>query len=213
MRNRIHIRSPFLVVLALLLAACAASTSIVNQWALPDPGPAMKKIFVIGMLRDASVRRTFEDAMVASLKARGVEAVPAYAYVDETVVTDAAALAAAAQKSGATGVLFARVLKVDRQTTLIATGPAYWGPPVGFGAWYPGAWGPVYAYPYPPPLAPTVQAVTSDTVYGEVRLYRVAGETMVWAATTETFNPTNPAKDSAQFAQVITAQLAQKGLI
>ncbi len=203
---RDSVRSLSIAAAVVLLAACAAQTSIVNQWEAPDRSPALKRVFVASVFQDASVRRTFEDQVAAALAARGVEAIPGYRYLPEDGPVSSDRLAAAVRASGASGVLFTRVLKVDRQTTLIATAPTYWGPTIGYAGWYPGAWGPVYAYPM-------VQAVTTDTVIAEVRLYRAADQALVWAATTQTFNPSNPAKDSAQFADVIVTQLAQKGLI
>ena len=50
---------------ALLLSGCAA-TQIVNQWS--DPGyatPSFKRIMVIGVSKQTSIRRTFEDEFVA----------------------------------------------------------------------------------------------------------------------------------------------------
>jgi hypothetical protein len=68
--------------------------------------------------------------------------------------------------------------------------------------------GPVYAYPFP-----TAQIVTTETVYGEVRLFNVLDDKLVWAASTATFAPNNPAQDSAAFAQVVVGQLAAGKLI
>jgi hypothetical protein len=72
------------IAIALGLTACAASTKIVNQWGNPDYGsPRFRKIMVIGVSRQPSIRRTFEDEFVTQLKAAGVEAVPSYLYIAE----------------------------------------------------------------------------------------------------------------------------------
>jgi hypothetical protein len=202
-------RRAFLVAgAAALLAACAPSTTIVNQWDSPDPGPALKRILVVGVIRDVSVRRTFEDEMVAALRARGVQAEPAYRYAPQDGPLPREALEAAVRESGATGVLTTRVVKVEQQATVVPPPAPMWGPPYGFYGWYGGAWGPAFAYPYAP-----AQVVVSDNVYAEVRLFRVAGDALVWAATTKTFSPSNPRQDSAQFANLIVGQLAAKGLV
>lgn len=206
------LRRLLLAVAVLALAACAASTSIVNEWQAPDPGPAVKRILVVGMLRDSSIRRTFEDEMVAALRARGVDAQPGYRVLPDEGDVPRAQLEQAVRAAGATGVLSARVLQVSNQTSVIPTAPAYWGPPWGFYGWYGPAWGPVYAYPYPLGAYP-VQVVTTQTVYGEVRLFSVLEDKLLWAATTATFAPNNPREDSAQFARLIVEQLAAKGLI
>ncbi|MFN7573038.1 MAG: hypothetical protein ACK5TK_16540 [Betaproteobacteria bacterium] len=204
-------RRTFLLLLAALgLAGCAASTSIVNQWQSPDPGPALTRILVVGMLRDASIRRTFEEEMVAALRAHGVDAQPGYRFLPDDGDVPRAQLEQAVRAAGATGVLSARVLQVTQQTSVVPTAPAYWGPPWGFYGWYGAAWGPVYAYPVG---AFPAQVVTTQTVYGEVRLFSALEDRLVWAATTATFAPNNPRKDSAQFAQLIVEQLARRGLL
>lgn len=193
---------------ALLLGACAPSTTIVNQWQSPDPGPAVTKVLVVGVIRDVSVRRTFEDQMVAALRARGVQAEPAYRFAPEDGPLPEAAIERAVRESGATGLLTTRVVKVEQQANVLP--PPAWGPPYGFYGWYGSAWGPAFGYPYA--YAPA-QVVISDNVYAEVRLYRVAGDTLIWTATTRTFSPSNPQQDSAAFANVIADQLAAKRLI
>ena len=63
---------------AFTLAACA-STELVNQWSNPAyTSPSFKKVMVIGVTKQASIRRTFEDEFVAQLKAAGVNAIPSY---------------------------------------------------------------------------------------------------------------------------------------
>jgi hypothetical protein len=50
-----------LTLIALALAACAA-TSLTNSWKSPDyKGPALKKLLVVGVSNQPVVRRTFED--------------------------------------------------------------------------------------------------------------------------------------------------------
>lgn len=67
------------------------------------------------------------------------------------------------------------------------------------------AWGPAYAYP--------PQVAAHDTVYAEVRLFRVRPDELAWVATTETFAPTDVRKESAAFAQLVFRQLAERKLI
>ena len=200
------LRHPLLVLaFALLALSGCASTQIVNQWESSTPGPPFKKVLVVGVTQNASVRRTFEDEFVKALLSRGVIAVPSYTLIPEDGPVPEGRLAAVVRQVGADGVITSRVIQVNQQVSVVPTGPAYWGPPWGFYGWYGGAWGPVYAYP--------PQVVTQDVVYAEVRLYRAAADTLVWAATTSTFAPSNPRSESAAFANVILTQLAQRGLI
>jgi hypothetical protein len=64
---------------------CATTTKIVNQWVSPDYGsPRFRRIMVIGVSKQPSIRRTFEDEFVAKLNAAGVDAVPSYRYIPRT---------------------------------------------------------------------------------------------------------------------------------
>src|SRR5262249_61359727 len=79
------------------------------------------------------------------------------------------------------------------------------GPPWGSSGWCGGAWGPASAFP--------PQVVTRDVVFAEVRLFRAKPDTLVWAASTETFAPRDARRESAAFAQVVLEQLAARKLI
>lgn len=187
-----------------LLAGCA-STRVVNQWEMSDPGPAFRKLLVVGMSENESVRRVFEDEFVKALAARGVTAVASYTLVPESGRVPEARLDAAVKQAGADGVVTARVVRVNQQVDVIPSSPSVWGPPWGFQGWYGSAWGPIYAFP--------PQVVTRDVVYAEVRLFRSATDSLVWAATTQTFAPGDVRRESAAFADVILRQLAERRLI
>jgi hypothetical protein len=194
------------LVLALVSLAGCASTRVVNQWEMSDPGPAFRKLMVVGVSDNASVRRTFEDEFVKALSARGVAAVQSYTLIPESGQVPEERLDAAVRAAAADGVITSRVVRVNQQVDVIPSAPpAFWGPPWGFYGWYGGAWGPAYAFP--------PQVVTRDVVYAEVRLYRAAGDTLVWAATTQTFAPGEVRRESAAFADLILRQLAERKLI
>ncbi len=189
---------------AALLCGCA-STTIVNQWAnAAHPGPSCKKLLVVGVTRNASVRRIFEDELVKAALARGIVAIPSYTLIPEDGPVPDGRLAEAVQRAAVDCVLTTRVLQVARQFDVVPQ-PAFWGPPWGLYGWYGGAWGPAYAYP--------PQVVARDTVYAEVRLFRNNSDTLAWAATTQTFAPSDVRKESAEFAQLVFGQLAERKLI
>jgi hypothetical protein len=71
------------LIAALMFAGCA-STELVNQWSNPAyTSPSFKRVMVIGVTRQASIRRNFEDEFVTQLKAVGVDAVPSYQYIPD----------------------------------------------------------------------------------------------------------------------------------
>jgi hypothetical protein len=200
------IRRLAIVLVALATLCGCASTRIVNQWESPEPGAPFRKVLVVAMLDNQSVRRTFEDEFVRALMARGVAAVPSYTVIPESGRVPEGRLDAAVKQTGADGVVSTRVVRVNQEVDVIpAAPPMYWGPPWGFRGWYGSAWGPAYAYP--------PQVVTRDVVYAEVRLYRAASDALVWAATTQTFAPGDARKESAAFADLILRQFAERKLI
>src|SRR5690349_11709708 len=73
----------FLLLVASLLYACA-STKLINSWRDPKySGPPLTKVLVIGVTKQAVVRRTFEDAFAHELSGHGAAAVPSYTLIAE----------------------------------------------------------------------------------------------------------------------------------
>jgi hypothetical protein len=135
------------LAVALGLTACAASTKIVNQWVSPDyTSPRFRKIMVIGVSKQASIRRTFEDEFVTQLKAAGVEAVPSYLYIPEDGQVEESRLQAAVKQAGANAVIITRLVRIEKKTEV---SPGFYQPgPFGFYGGYSAAW---RGYCAPPP--------------------------------------------------------------
>ena len=130
------------MAVALGLAACAASTKIVNQWVSPDYTSArFNKIMVIGVSKQPSIRRTFEDEFVKQLKAAGVEAVPSYLYIPEDGQVDEGRLQEAVKRANADGVIITRLVRVEKKTEV---SPGFYQPApafsYGFYGGYSAAW-------------------------------------------------------------------------
>jgi hypothetical protein len=192
-----------LVLLAVLLNGCA-STSLVNQWKSSDySGGPMRKVMIVGVSKQPSVRRVFEDEFASKLKAAGVEAVPSYTQVAEDGQADPAVLEQAVKKLGVDGVLVTRLVKRDKETQV--SGGSY-GPvaPMGFHGWYSSAWmgyyEPATVYEY-------------DVVTLETSVYSPQQSKLVWSGTTETFSPQDVKQETANFAVVIITALRKQGVI
>ena len=194
----------------LALAACAAPTVLNTQWVSPDfKDKPIRNILVVAVVKDSTNRRTFEDAMVRQLTAKGVKAEPSYRYAPDAGVMEQAKMQQAVKQSGATGVLLSRVVNVS-QTVKVSPG-MYMGPPVGYGfggfyGYYGGMWASSY---YTPPMLYTEENVSADT-----RLFEAKDFFLVWSASTTT----TPGSTSAtamidQFSQLIVGAMAADGLI
>ena len=187
-----------LTALAALLAGCA-STSITDSWYDPAyQGGPFRRVLVLAVANNVVARRTFEDIFVAKLKAAGVDAIPGYLAMPQNALADESVMRAAVEASGADGFLMVHLLRVQRETRVTTNyAPA---PFVGYYGFY-SAW---VAYP---------DVYQYDIATAEVNLFQVKGNQLVWAGTTETFNPTNVSKESAGFADVIIRELSRRGLL
>src|SRR5262245_47524139 len=86
-------RRAFLLAAALAAAAFCASIApavsgdapaLVDRWkSATGVPPGLRKVLVVGIVRDPRTRRTFEDRCVTLLRARGVEAVTSYSIVPD----------------------------------------------------------------------------------------------------------------------------------
>lgn len=190
-----------LVAAALAVAGCA-STSIRSAWfdASYAGGP-LRKILVVGVHGSLADTRVFEDIFAQKLRAAGVDGVPGYTAMPPGVPPGDPAWNAAVEASGADGLLSVRLLRVDTRTqvsTAMVPGPMMWGP-------YWGWWGPGYV------AAPMVTQY--DVASVETNLWSTKTRRVVWAATTDTFNPSTVAQETPGFATIIIDQLVARGLI
>lgn len=117
-------------LVALALNACSTTTPIVSEWRNPAyASGSFGLVMVAGVGGDSSIRRNFEDEFVSRLRAAGLEAMPSYRIIAEATKMDQTMLKQAAQKAGADGLLFSRVVDVEQRSEY---GPSYF-PYTSFG--------------------------------------------------------------------------------
>ena len=208
---RLATRRTALSLGAALLTACAAPTVLTTQWVDPQFAgkPPLRSLLVMGITKDPSNRRVFEDQMVAQLGARGVRAVPSYRFAPDAAAAERVKLEQAVKEAGVSGVLLTRVINVSEQVNV--TPGMVMGPPLGYGfggfyGYYGGMWAASY---YLPPTVYTTQHVAADT-----RLFETTDFKVVWSGSTTT-TPSGGSVDSLfqQFSQLIVGALAKDGLI
>jgi hypothetical protein len=182
-------------VAALLSLAGCASTTLVNQWKAPDyTGASYKRVLVVGITKQASIRRTFEDQFVLQLKVAGVDAVQSYTVLPEDGQVEEARLKKAVEDAQADGVITARLVKAEQKTQI---SPGYYGPvpTVGFYGWYSSAWMGMYDPP---------QVYQYDVYTTETSLYHVPENKVVWSGTAQTTAPgSDVVKEIAQYAELM----------
>jgi hypothetical protein len=194
-------RAAFLSIVALLLAACA-STSLQSAWYDTSyAGGPFKKILVVGVGASLADRRVFEDIFAQQLTATGTQGIPGYQFLPDDARKNEPGWNQGVGASGCDGLLLVRVLGVDTKTQVTTTmvpGPLYFGP-------YGRVWG--------PQMVAVPELTQYDIANVETNLFDVRTKRVVWAGTTQTFNPTTVSKETPGFAKIIIGQLAARGLI
>jgi len=201
LRSRGFLFSVLIVCFA--LAACA-STKLVNQWSNPAyTAPSFKKVMVIGVARQSSIRRSFEDEFVNQLKAAGVDAVPGYQYIQEEGQVGEERLRQAVAQAKADAVIITRLVKREEKTQVT---PGFYQPPAGLGfyGWYSAGW---VGY-YEPPRVYQYDVYTSET-----SLYDTVKNQVVWTGTAETTAPGDIDKEIKNYAEIMISALKEKKLI
>jgi hypothetical protein len=192
------------------LSGCAASTELNAQWVNPQAGNRLpvKSVMVMGINRDSTARRIYEDAMVAQLNARGVKAVQSYKSLPGDGPAEQQAIQAAVASAGADAVLISRTVSVTNE---VRVSPGFVaGPPWGFGwpgfyGYYHSYWSAAYAFP---PSVYTVQNVLVDT-----RLFDAKEYLLLWSGSSTTV-PTSSMQQTIQdFAKTISATLAKDRVV
>jgi hypothetical protein len=135
--------------------------------------------------------------------------VASYTLIPEDGQVDRPRLERAVRESGVGGVVLTRVLKVEHRTEVVpvAGAPAFPGVRNVYGAYGAGFGGVWTGYAAPPAV------FQYDEVLAETKLFDARDAALVWAAQSEVFSPTDPRKDSADFASRIIAALAARKLI
>lgn len=199
------VRAIALAGAALVLAACATSTQFNAQWVNPEAGQRLpvKNVLVIGISRDTTARRVYEDAMVAQLAARGVKAQASYRSLPDDGPAPQAAIEKSVRDAGADAVLISRTVSVTNEVR-VSPGMVM-GPPMGFGwggfyGYYHGMWASAYTIP---PSVYTVQNVVVDT-----RLFDARDFVVLWSGSSTT-NPTSSMQTTiAEFVTTLVTALA-----
>lgn len=199
------IRTSLLATAALLLAACATSTQFNAQWINPQAGDRLpvKSLLVIGITRDTTARRVYEDTMVAQLTARGIQAQPSYRHLPDDGPAPQAAIEKAVRDVGAQAVLISRTVSVTNEVH-VSPGMVM-GPPTAFGwggfyGFYHGMWASAFAIP---PSVYTVQHVVVDT-----RLFDAKDFMVLWSGSSTTTPTSSMQTTIVDFATSLVTALA-----
>jgi hypothetical protein len=196
------------VVLAILAGvACATKTTLSNVWRSDSyPRGTIQRIFVIGVAQNEANRRSFEDAFAAALALQNVDAVASYELLPASERLSKASIENAISGRGFQGVLVTRLLNVDERTTYVPPStyvrPGYYG--YGMYGYYGSSWDVVHNPGY---------TVTETIVRLETHLYDARTADLVWAAHSDTFDPSSIAAGVDSVTKKLSRQLAEDGML
>ncbi len=192
------------VPLMLMLSSCA-TTSVDSQWLNPDFSgrKLVGKVLVIGVSRDDTVRRVFEDEMALQLTAYALTAVRSHEMIAGPLASDStSALLKAASSIGADVILSSAVVDRQHVERLVTQPlPTY---NYDFGRWYGYYW----PYAYSRTELRTFERYTVST-----SLTDVATGSVIWSARTQTESTNHVDPEIKPFVTVITKTLVSKGLL
>jgi hypothetical protein len=190
--------------LAFGLGGCA-TTQVEATWSSPEfAGRTVTgKMLVVGVTRDETVRRLYEDAMVVRLHGRGVDAVRSYDLVSARLAdSDGSVLIEAAKRVGATRILSTAIVGREH-VQRIEVEPV---PPLG---WNYYGW---YGYYWPYGYART-ETYDFDRYYASTTLTEVSSGKVYWSARTRSDAPGRIEKAVDDFVSVMVDTLARSGLL
>jgi hypothetical protein len=198
-------RTLILFAAGLGIVSCSASTSLKNSWRDPTvEGPLdFHKVLVVMVTKDGRTRRTVEDAIVKRIVARRhVEAVPSYTVLLESDLTNKEHAKQLVEEAGFDGAVALRIVGVDKEVNYVPG--TYPSPYYNFWGYYDYAWPAVYDPGY----------LQTDTIVNvETMVYSVKDAKLVWAGTTETFNPSNIDDMVDGIAAAVSQELTKQGLV
>jgi hypothetical protein len=189
---------------ALALAACA-STPFRSTWRAPEEGSfAIAGVKMVALYASdvEATRRNAEEAMASEINARGGKGIAAYSILDSESGQDRAKVFEILRQAGMEKALVMRAAARERDAFrpypwIGSRFGSYWGS-------YGWGWGVVYepAYGYPE----TVVSI-------ETRLYDVATDRLMWAAVSQSRNPSDVIELVRKLAGDALRQMETEGLI
>jgi hypothetical protein len=209
-----------LLLVALLVAACS-STTMSGSWSDPAFTKKAKKVYIIGISKDETRRRIFEDSFGRQLTSQGIKTFSSYRDLPSNQDTDREAITQRMIEEGCDSVLITQLIDTRKETVTspgrvsgYSSGPYYGGRRGGYGGrgGYYNNWGSYYGrrtdIVYEPPTSTEFVIATVESV-----MYDLETEEMIWSGQLETVIEGNFEKMVQDFVNTVSKDLTEKGII
>jgi len=201
-----HRGNYWLFLIAISILSGCASTQLISSWSDTSYKNQIHKILVLGMARNESIKRTYESTLVATLNEAGAQAEAAGSMIPEGAENNPDALKAALAGKDFDTILVTRMVSKRNET--------YFVPDQTYHVPYPyyNRFNNYYMNAYPAVYGPGYLA--TDTIVNlETNIYELTDGKLVWAVTSETFNPNDINKVVVELSQLFVKQLKKDGLL
>jgi hypothetical protein len=195
-------------VVAFAMAACA-STTFISSWKAPNQlplDPHGQKVAAVFICMDEGSRRTAEDELVRKLNEHGASGVASYSLISGDELTDMERVKERLASAGVDGIVTLRVIDEKQKFTVTyddsppALAPYYWR--------FTDFWGYGWNRPYAP-----AEVTTSTILRIETLVYSLKRDTLLWAGTSRTTNPSKVTRLVEEVANAAAREMTKQGLL
>lgn len=216
----------FVTLLIIFLISACSSTTLTGSWRSPDYTNPVKKVYIVGVSKQETSRRLFEDKFGQSLQTYGVETVSSYKDLKNNQDADLDLLTKKVRANGADALLLTRILGKRTEEVVnpgrvsgYSSAPSYYDRD----GYYPdrGVYRPEpyyrnyrsyydrrYEMTYEPATISQFQVVTIES-----NLYDSASGELIWSAQLETVLDGTMESMIHDFIEVVTKDLHEQGVI
>ncbi len=198
-------------ILLVFLSGCA-TTTLTGVWKNPEySGKTIHKVLVVGVARQDTYRRIFEDEFSRELQARGVSATPSYTLFTLEELKNEKAAAAKVKARGFDFMIISKI--TGRQNKeMVTPGSTYvfdgnYEPPFYHLGWYD-----YYSRSFEIVHEPS-QVIKYEVVTAESNLYDVKTGALIWSAVSDTVVQGSKEELIKSFVQEVVANLANMQLL
>jgi len=193
---------------ACVLSACA-STTFSDSWKAPEQpplDPRGQKVAAVFISMDEGTRRAAEDELVRRLNEHGATGVASYLLVPGEDLRNQERVRERLLDAGVDGVVSLRIID-EKQKITVSYGNL--GPAFGYYNW---RFSDYWDYGWDTPYAPA-EVTTTTILRIETLLYSIKRDTLLWAGTSRTSNPSRVTRLVEEVAHAAARQMTKQGLL
>jgi hypothetical protein len=189
-----------------LVIACCSATTLDSVWRDPNyQGGKLEKVLVIGVAREETNRRLFEDKFETQLKNSGTDVISSYTIIASEEMLDKAAVENEIKTLRVRAVLITRLVNIKKENNYVPTGrfPRQY---------YQSGWYGGYSRSYGNVKAPGYR-VEYEVVSLETHIYDTQTEKLIWSGLSSTVLEGSVEKAIQSVIKAIIKSLSDNRLI